>query len=284
MFALAPDVMLWVLAFISVRGASYHPHRGHWRNWITLRSPKPAIPGSSPGCPASRRRIPPGAPGAVWQHRPVQSSVEHVEVAVALSRWRPSPARLVKLLAGLWVFGIGEALLVASELGNSPWTVLAQGLARQTALGVGGATIVVSAVVLAAWFPLRQRPGLGTVLNAILIGIAIDATLAVLPEHFDLAVRWLFVATGIGLVAVGSGLYLTSHLGPGPRDGLMTGLHRRTGRSLRLVRVCLELSAVAVGFALGGTVGAGTVAFALLIGPAVQFTVHRLGGTDTHSL
>jgi uncharacterized membrane protein YczE len=201
-----------------------------------------------------------------------------------LSRWRPTPARLAQLLVGLWVFGVGEALLVASELGNSPWTVLAQGLARQTGLGVGGATIVVSALVLAAWIPLRQRPGLGTILNALLIGIAIDATLAVLPDHFDLGVRWALVPIGIALVGVGSGLYLACRLGPGPRDGLMTGLHRRTGRSLRLVRVCLELSAVAVGFVLGGTVGVGTLAFALLIGPYVQFFVHLIGGTDTHSL
>lgn len=182
------------------------------------------------------------------------------------------------------MFGVGEALLVASELGTSPWTVFAQGLARQTGLSVGAATIVTSAGVLAAWIPLRQRPGLGTILNAILIGVAIDATLGPLPEHFPLGVRWALVPAGIGLVGLGSGLYLTSRLGPGPRDGLMTGLHRRTGHSLRLVRVCIELCAVTVGFALGGTVGAGTVAFALLIGPAVQFSVHRIGGTDTHSL
>src|SRR5919202_121729 len=113
--------------------------------------------------------------------------------ALAGSRWRPTPARLGRLLAGLWTFGTGEALLVASELGNSPWTVFAQGLARQTGLGVGGATIVVSAGVLAAWVPLRQRPGLGTILNAILIGVAIDATLGPLPEHFPLGVRWALV-------------------------------------------------------------------------------------------
>jgi uncharacterized protein len=214
----------------------------------------------------------------------VASSVQEAQLPLALSRWRPTPARLAKLLVGLWVFGVGEGLLVACELGNSPWTVFAQGLGRQTGLSVGAATIVTSAGVLVAWVPLRQRPGLGTILNAILICLAIYTALALLPEHFPLGVRWALVAVGIGLVGLGSGLYLTSRLGPGPRDGLMTGLHRRTGHSLRLVRVCIELSAVAVGFALGGTVGAGTLAFALLIGPAVQFSVHRIGGTDTRSL
>lgn len=212
------------------------------------------------------------------------STLEHAQVALPLSRWRPTPARLAQLLIGLWLFGIGEALLVASRLGNSPWSVFAQGLARQVGIGVGAATIVISVAVLCSWIPLRQSPGLGTVLNALLVGVAIDATLAALPSHLALGVRWAFVPSGVALVALASGLYLTSRFGPGPRDGLMTGLHRRTGRSLRLVRVCLELSVVAVGFALGGTVGVGTLAFALLIGPGVQLSVHRLGGTDTHSL
>ncbi|MEA2349060.1 MAG: hypothetical protein QOG41_1062 [Thermoleophilaceae bacterium] len=220
----------------------------------------------------------------MWQHRRVRSAESTVVAAPPLSRWRPTPARLVQLLVGLWLFGIGEALLVASDLGTSPWTVLAQGVARQTPLGIGSATIVISALVLLAWIPLRQRPGLGTILNAILVGISIDVTLAALPAHLPLGVRWAFVPAGIALVALASGLYLTSRLGPGPRDGLMTGLHRRTGRSLRLVRVCIELTAVAVGFALGGVVGVGTLAFALLIGPGVQFFVHRLGGPETHTL
>ena len=212
------------------------------------------------------------------------ATIEHAQPPAALSRWRPTPARLVQLLAGLWIFGVGEALLVGSELGNSPWTVLAQGVARHTPLGIGTATIVISALVVCAWIPLRQLPGLGTLLNAILIGIAIDVTLDLVPGHIALGARWALIPTGIGLVALGSGLYLSSRLGPGPRDGLMTGLHRLTGRSLRLVRVCLELSVVAAGFALGGTVGPGTLAFAVLIGPGVQLFVHRIGGRDTHSL
>jgi uncharacterized membrane protein YczE len=213
------------------------------------------------------------------------ATLEHAPAApVALSRWRPTPARLARLLVGFAAFGAGEALLIASDLGNSPWTVLAEGVARHTPLTVGGATVAVSVVVLCGWIPLRQRPGLGTVLNAVLIGVAIDVTLALLPDHFALGVRWAFVPGGIALVSLGSGLYLTSLLGPGPRDGLMTGLHRRTGRSLRLVRVCLELTVVTAGFALGGTVGPATLAFALLIGPGVQFFVHRMGGSDTHAL
>jgi uncharacterized membrane protein YczE len=201
-----------------------------------------------------------------------------------LSRWRPGPVRFARLMLGLSVFGAGDALLVASELGNSPWTVFAQGFGEQTGLGVGGATIVVSMFVLLLWIPLRQRPGLGTIMNALWIGLAIDATLALLPDAIPLAVRLVMIPVGIALVGLGSGFYLTSRLGPGPRDGLMTGLHRRTGLSLRLVRACIEVSAVAVGFLLGGTAGVGTLAFALLIGPAVQAGVYALGGRDTATL
>ena len=192
--------------------------------------------------------------------------------------WRPRPAQLARLLPGLWLFGTGEACLVHSRLGNSPWTVLAQGVSRHTPLSVGNATIVISFLVMLAWIPLRQRPGLGTVLNAVLIGVAIDVILPVLPGPGGYGERLAFVVAGIALVATGSGLYLTAHLGPGPRDGLMTGLHFRTGRSLRLIRTLLEGSALIVGFALGGRAGIGTVAFALLVGPGVQRTVRMLGG------
>ncbi len=187
-----------------------------------------------------------------------------------VSRWRASPGRLAALLAGLALFGAGEALLVASALGNSPWTVLAEGAGEQAGVGVGVATVVVSVLILLAWVPLHQAPGLGTVLNAVLVGVALDLTLLALPPLEALAVRWAALAGGIALVALGSGAYLGARLGPGPRDGLMTGLHRRTGVSVRGVRMGIELGAVAVGAALGGTVGIGTLAFALLIGPAVQ--------------
>ncbi len=187
-------------------------------------------------------------------------------------------------MAGLWLFGTGEGLLVVSALGVSPWTVLAEGAGRRTGIGVGAATIAISFVVLALWIPLRQRTGLGTVLNAVVVGLALAATVALVATPGGLAVRLLLVAVGIALVAVGSGLYLTCRLGPGPRDGLMTGLHRRTGRSVRLVRVCLELTVLGTGFLLGGTVGLGTVAFALGIGPGVQAALVLVGGGRTDDL
>jgi uncharacterized protein len=185
---------------------------------------------------------------------------------------------VARLLPGLWIFGTGEACLVHSRLGNSPWTVLAEGVSKHTPLAIGTATIAISGLVMLAWIPLRQRPGIGTVANAVLIGVAIDAMLPLLPGPGGIVARYGFVAVGIGLVGLGSGLYLTANLGPGPRDGLMTGLHFRTGRSLRLIRTLIEGSALVVGFVLGGRVGVGTVAFALLVGPAVQAAVHALGG------
>jgi uncharacterized membrane protein YczE len=184
--------------------------------------------------------------------------------------WRPGPARLAILVAGLWLFGTGEACIVAADLGNSPWTVLAQGVSLNTPLGIGTATVAISFLVLCAWIPLRQQPGLGTVLNAIIIGVAIGVMLNVLPSDPGGVRAWALMAAGIGAVAIGGGVYLGCRLGPGPRDGLMTGLHARTGRTLRLVRTLIELSALTAGFMLGGTVGIGTVAFALLIGPGVH--------------
>lgn len=206
------------------------------------------------------------------------------EVPIVQSRWLPGPARLVRALAGLALFGAGEALLIRARLGNSPWSVLAQGAGRHAGMSVGSATIVISFLVLIAWIPLRQRPGLATFLNAVLIGVSIDLTLALLPGRPQEAIRVALVPAGVAVVGLGSGFYLTARLGPGPRDGLMTGLHRRTGRSLRSVRALLEITVTAAGLLLGGTFGAGTVAFALGIGPCVQFWVHRLGGRETTSL
>ena len=208
------------------------------------------------------------------------ASVEYVP----LSRWRPSPARLARLLVGLVIFGIGDALLVASLLGNSPWTVFAQGVAVQTPLSVGAATIVTSFVLLLLWIPLGQRPGLGTILNAIVVGLAIDAALVLLPETAPLVVRAGEVLAGIALVGLGSGLYLSTVLGPGPRDGLMTGLHRRTGVSVSVVRTAIEVTALVVGVVLGGRFGIGTIAFALLIGPAVALGLRVAGVRSAASL
>jgi uncharacterized membrane protein YczE len=192
------------------------------------------------------------------------------------SRWRPTPHQLVQVLIGLWLFGVGEALVIDSELGNSPWTVLAEGLSKHTPLSIGGATVVISALVLLCWIPLHERPGLGTVLNAIVVGLSIDVTLAMLPHLHSLAVRWAALIGGIALVGLASGLYLTAALGPGPRDGLMTGLNARFGWPLAAVRTGLELMAVTSGWVLGGTVGIGSVLYALLVGHAVSFGVRRI--------
>jgi uncharacterized membrane protein YczE len=191
---------------------------------------------------------------------------------------------LTSLLFGLVVFGVGEASLVASALGNSPWSVFAQGVAEQTPLSIGTATIASSFVLLMLWIPLRQRPGLGTIANAVVVGLAIDATLVLLPDHAPLGARAFEVAAGIALVGVGSAFYLGAALGPGPRDGLMTGLHRVTGRPVAVVRTCIELSALAVGVALGGRFGVGTVAFALAIGPTVALALRLAGVSRPASL
>jgi uncharacterized membrane protein YczE len=193
------------------------------------------------------------------------------------ARWTPTPWQLVQVLVGLWLFGTGEALIVAAKLGNSPWTVLAQGVSKHTPLSIGAATFAISVVVLLCWIPLREWPGLGTVLNAVVIGVAIDATLALLPSLDSHGVRWVGLFAGIAIVGLGSGLYLTAALGPGPRDGLMTGLHARYGWPLAAVRTGIELTAVTLGFLLGGRVGVGSVLFALLIGHAVSFGVKRVG-------
>jgi uncharacterized membrane protein YczE len=161
---------------------------------------------------------------------------------ILLTMWRPTPARLARLLVGTTLFGAGEACVVAGDLGNSAWSVLAQGVSLQTPLSVGTATVAISFAVLLLWIPLRQLPGLGTMVNAVGIGLALDATLHILPTDPGLGLGLLLVTAGIALIALGSGFYLTAALGPGPRDGLMTGLNRRTGVSLRLARAAIEIS------------------------------------------
>ena len=212
-------------------------------------------------------------------------SEAHGHSAAGPSRWRASPARLLRLMVGLVLFGVGDGVLVHSALGNSPWTVLAEGAAEQVGAAIGITTIAISFLILLLWIPLRQRPGLGTLLNTVVIGVMIDVTLRVLGEGSGLlVVRLLEIPAAIALVSVGSGLYLTARLGPGTRDGLMTGLALRTGASIRRTRSLIELSACGVGVALGGTIGLGTLAFALLIGPGVQFVLTRLGTTGAADL
>lgn len=185
------------------------------------------------------------------------------------------PARLVRLLTGLALFGASVALMVRADLGLSSWDVLHQGLATKTGLPLGWIVNGVALLVLLLWFPLRQRPGVGTVANVALVGLALDAVLAVLPPPSALPTRIGLLLLGILLNGVATGLYLGARLGPGPRDGLMTGLAAR-GLPVGRVRTGIELAVLAVGWLLGGTVGPGTLLYALSIGPLAQFLIPRL--------
>jgi uncharacterized membrane protein YczE len=184
--------------------------------------------------------------------------------------------RLVQLYVGLALYGASMALIIRSTLGNMPWDVLHQGLAGRLGWTIGVVSIAVGALVLLAWIPLRQRPGLGTVSNVVVIGVAVDATLALTPAPDGLVLRVVLLVAGVLLNAVATAAYIGVHLGPGPRDGLMTGLVRRTGGSVRLVRTSIEVAVVITGWLLGGTLGVGTVLYALAIGPLVQILLPRL--------
>jgi uncharacterized membrane protein YczE len=179
--------------------------------------------------------------------------------------------RTVQLFTGLVLYGVSMALMVLSSLGLTSWDVFHQGVSLATGLSFGWVVILVGIPILLLWIPLRQRPGFGTIANLIVIGLVVDAALAVLPTGEGLAMRIAYLVTGIGLNGVASGLYIGARLGPGPRDGLMTGIVRRFPRlSIRLVRTSIEVTVLATGFLLGGQVGIGTVAYALAIGPLVQ--------------
>jgi len=181
---------------------------------------------------------------------------------------------------GLTIFGLGDSLLIQSHIGNAPWSVLAQGLAKHSPLSIGEATFLISAVVLLLWIPLKQRPGFGTIANLIVIAAAIQLGLYIFPAvDSNLPVQLAYVFLGIGLVGIGTGFYITCGLGPGPRDGLMTALHKWSGIRIGRVRLAIEICALAVGAALGGRVGIGTALFALLIGNSIAIAlnlVHRL--------
>lgn len=178
--------------------------------------------------------------------------------------------RLTQLYAGLVLYGLSMALLVRSGLGVMPWDVLHQGIARSSSWSLGMVTIAVGALVLLLWIPLRERPGLGTVSNVVVVGLAVDAALAVLPPVDAPWLRVALLVAGVTLNAVATAAYIGVRLGPGPRDGLMTGLVRRTGASVRLVRTSIEVVVVAAGWMLGGVLGVGTVVYALAIGPLTQ--------------
>ncbi|MDT0302810.1 membrane protein YczE [Streptomonospora wellingtoniae] len=182
----------------------------------------------------------------------------------------PRPRRLAQLYAGLCAFGLGCALLISSRLGAMPWDVLHQGLARHTGLSVGACSILTAGAVMLLWAPLRQRAGLGTVSNAVVVGLAVDASLWLLPEVEGLAVRWGVLVAGVLLTGLATGAYIGARLGPGPRDGLMVGLAARTPLSVRTARTAIEVAVVVAGALLGGTVGVGTLLFAVAIGPLAQ--------------
>ncbi|MET4159911.1 hypothetical protein [Agromyces sp. PvR057] len=181
--------------------------------------------------------------------------------------------RLVQLYLGLLLYGIAIALIVRGELGVAPWDVLTQGISKQTGLNFGLVTVITSVFVLLLWIPIRQKPGFGTIMNVLLVGPAADLGLWLIPEGLDLWVRIILLPAGILVLAVATGLYIGAHFGPGPRDGLMTGLHRRTGWPIWIVRTSIEIVVLATGWLLGGNVGIGTVAFAVLIGPLCGYTI-----------
>lgn len=188
----------------------------------------------------------------------------------------PLAVRLPQLFVGLFLYGIGLALMVRAGIGVAPWDVLSQGIALQTGLPFGLITNIVGAFVLLLWIPIRQRPGLGTVLNVLMIGTSAEVGLWLIPVIEGLVPRVLLFAAGLLVTAVATGLYIGARFGPGPRDGLMTGIHHRWGWKIWIVRTAIEVTVLTIGWLLGGNVGVGTLAFALLIGPLVQVTLPLL--------
>ena len=187
--------------------------------------------------------------------------------------FKPKFKTILYLVLGLILFATGETLLITANQGVSPWTVLAQGISFQSNLSIGVTTFIVSIFVLLLWYPLRQKPGLGTILNIILISIVIDLTIPILPYPKSFSFQIIQSVVAVFVVGLGSGFYLTANLGPGPRDGLMTGLQNLTNQPIALIRTIIEVSAVGVGFYLGGIVGIGTLLFAFGIGPTVSLGI-----------
>ena len=188
---------------------------------------------------------------------------------------QPRLRRLAQLYAGLVLYGVSSSMLLLAGLGVDPWDVLHQGLSRRLGLGVGTWAIIVGVAVLLLWIPLRQRPGFGTINNVVLVGVVIDVMLATVPPVHGLAARVVVMCAGVVLNGIATGAYIGAGLGPGPRDGLMTGLAGR-GHSIRIVRTCIELTVLLTGWVLGGTVGIGTVVYALGIGPIAHISIPGL--------
>lgn len=185
--------------------------------------------------------------------------------------------RMLVLISGLMIFGVGEAFLVVTSLGNSPWIVLSEGISLNSNLNIGESTFLVSVVVLLLWIPLRQKPGFGTLANIVVIATSIELGLLIIPTVETIYFRYFYVLFGIALVGIGSALYITCGLGTGPRDGLMTGLHYKTGVRVGRVRLGIEVVAMSIGAFLGGSLGIGTALFALLIGQSVAISLGVLG-------
>ena len=190
---------------------------------------------------------------------------------------KPRFSTMVLLIVGLIIFGAGDAVLISARLGNTPWTVLAEGIAENLGWSIGESTFFVSFMVLLLWIPLREKPGIGTILNAILIAATIEFLLPILPTPEAFSLQIIQVLVGIFLVAIGSGLYLTANLGPGPRDGTMTGLTKVTGIPIGRIRSGIEIFVIAIGWTLGGKFGIGTILFAILIGPCVAICLNMAG-------
>ena len=185
--------------------------------------------------------------------------------------------RMLILVFGLMIFGVGEAFLVVTSLGNSPWVVLSEGISLNSNLNIGESTFLVSVVVLLLWIPLRQKPGFGTLANIVVIAASIELGLLIIPTVENIYFKYFYVLFGIALVGIGSALYITCGLGTGPRDGLMTGLHYKTGVRVGRVRLGIEVVALSIGAFLGGSLGIGTALFALLIGQSVAISLGVLG-------
>ena len=190
---------------------------------------------------------------------------------------KPRFSTMILLIVGLIIFGAGDAVLISARLGNTPWTVLAEGIAENLNLSIGKSTFLVSFLVLLIWIPLREKPGIGTILNAILIAATIEFLLPILPTPETFSLQIIQVLAGIVLVAIGSGIYLTANLGPGPRDGTMTGLTKVTGVPIGRIRSGIEIFVIAIGWTLGGKFGIGTILFAILIGPCVAICLNMAG-------
>lgn len=191
----------------------------------------------------------------------------------AKSRWEINFPRFFILISGLTIFGFGDAIIVNSNIGNAPWTVLAQGINLRTNISLGFATFVISSLVLMAWIPLREKPGFGTLANIIVIAAAIGFGVDHFPEANTFTTGIIFAFLGVALVGVGSAFYITCGLGPGPRDGLMTALHNRTGIRVSRIRLTIEITVLTLGFFLGGHVGLGTLIFALFIGQSIAVSI-----------